>query len=1422
MMRKLLICSGWVVGIFFMVSVSFAQPFVDNGQTMTDQATGLEWPKEGGTTTEGECAGGEMNWDSAFNYVSCLNRNNYLGHNDWRLPNYTELQSVIAGGLADYSAWLNGLGFSGLLSGGYWSSTTRSGAPQFAWYLNMPDGSMIPGSKVSASYVWPVRGGVPGSFGKLTVQVKGAGTVTGNLAGISCGTDCTESYSGHVVTLTATPDPGAVFYGWSGDADCADGQVTMTSDKNCTATFTRFIVNADQTVTDHYTGLIWPQDGGTPTVDVCIGGSMNWDNAFNYVSCLNANSYLGHSDWRLPHKDELLSLVTNGGTVPFSDWLNTQGFTGVLSNYYWSSTTNTSNPDLASALYANHGTFYGFNKSNPSLYVWPVRSGVPGTFGTLNISKTGSGTVTSSPPGISCGADCTDNYSGIEVTLTAIADAGYGFVGWSGDADCTDGVVTMTADKNCTAVFTRFTDNGDQSMTDHITGLIWPKDGGTPTVGICTGGAKTWNNAFNYVSCLNQNNYLGNNDWRQPNKDELLSLVTNGGTVPFSDWLNSVGFNNVSSNLYWTSTSVSVTGAWLVEIQSGMTGTTGKQWDSRVWPVRGGQAGTYGSLTISKTGGTGTVTSSPPGISCGTDCTENYSGIEVTLTATPDAGFGLAGWSGDADCSDGIVSMTSDKNCTAIFSRFTDNGDQSMTDHITGLIWPKVGDGPTVGSCTGGWQNWDNAFSYVSCLNTNSYLGHSDWRLPNKDDLLSLVTHGGTAPFHTWLNSLGFIRVIATDYWSSTTRADLPTAASTISFNDGLVRSYYKFNTKMIWPVRGGQSGTFGTLTISKDGNGTVTSSPPGISCGADCTDNYSGVEVTLTATPDTGLGFAGWSGDADCSDGVVTMTSDINCTAIFTRFTDNGDQTMTDHITNLIWPKNGGTPTVGSCVGGTKNWSDGFWGSAFNYVSCLNTDNYLGHTDWRLPNKDELMSLVSHGGTPLYSDWLNSLGFSNVQANSYWSATTVPGDSSAAWIVNIASAPLPNPRTKTLASFAWPVRGGGGSTGTFGTLSISKTGGGNGTVTSSPPGIACGSDCAENYSGIEVTLTATPDVGFVFAGWSGDADCPDGVVTMTADRNCTATFSRFTPNADQTMTDNITGLIWPKNGSSPTVGACTGEGMSWYNAFQYIACLNMNSYLGHRDWRFPNKDEMLSLVTNGGTAPFNEWLNGLGFSSVYPVYYWSVTVYPYTTNSAWMLAMTNGFVSSNDMGSPYYVWPVRGGQVGTFGSLTVLISGGGSGTVTSFPPGISCGLDCAEIYSGIDIALSATAVTGSFFQGWTIPGGGAGNVSPSTVTMTSDKTIDFHFKICSEWPVMADKRYESISTWSVANSSFFSPVTLQFMGGASLSWDPSIDQQDKVITLSGGYDCSFGGGRTAGESIINGPVEIGHAAFEFDEITIR
>ena len=84
-------------------------------------------------------------------------------------------------------------------------------------------------------------------------------------------------------------------------------------------------------------------------------------------------------------------------------------------------------------------------------------------------------------------------------------------------------------------------------------------------------------------------------------------------------------------------------------------------------------------------------------------------------------------------------------------------------------------------------------------------------------------------------------------------------------------------------------------------------------------------------------------------------------------------------------------------------------------------------------------------------------------------------------------------------------------------TLTVVKAGSGVGTVTSTPGGIACGTDCTEPYSkGTQVTLTAVPEAGSRFDGFSGRG-CTGGTaatctVTMSEARNVTATFSVIPP----------------------------------------------------------------------------------------------------------------------------------------------------------------------------------------------------------------------------------------------------------------------------------------------------------------------
>ena len=99
--------------------------------------------------------------------------------------------------------------------------------------------------------------------------------------------------------------------------------------------------------------------------------------------------------------------------------------------------------------------------------------------------------------------------------------------------------------------------------------------------------------------------------------------------------------------------------------------------------------------------------------------------------------------------------------------------------------------------------------------------------------------------------------------------------------------------------------------------------------------------------------------------------------------------------------------------------------------------------------------------------------------------------------------------------------------------LSIETNGSGTGTVTSSPSGIDCSSECRTYFDAdTVVTLTPSPSTFSEFAGWSGDADCNDGVVTMSAAVACTATFNGSCGAGNDDCDD----------GNACTVDSCPGD----------------------------------------------------------------------------------------------------------------------------------------------------------------------------------------------------------------------------------------------------------------------------------------
>ena len=105
------------------------------------------------------------------------------------------------------------------------------------------------------------------------------------------------------------------------------------------------------------------------------------------------------------------------------------------------------------------------------------------------------------------------------------------------------------------------------------------------------------------------------------------------------------------------------------------------------------------------------------------------------------------------------------------------------------------------------------------------------------------------------------------------------------------------------------------TLIVTAAGDGTVTSTPAGITCGADCSESYSiGTMVTLTAAPTAGATFQGWSGGGCSGLGtcVVTISGD---TAVTATFAANPTLTVATNGT--------GTGTVTSAPAGISCGSD-------------------------------------------------------------------------------------------------------------------------------------------------------------------------------------------------------------------------------------------------------------------------------------------------------------------------------------------------------------------------------------------------------------------------------------------------------------------------------------------------------------------
>ena len=145
-------------------------------------------------------------------------------------------------------------------------------------------------------------------------------------------------------------------------------------------------------------------------------------------------------------------------------------------------------------------------------------------------------------------------------------------------------------------------------------------------------------------------------------------------------------------------------------------------------------------------------------------------------------------------------------------------------------------------------------------------------------------------------------------------------------------------------------------------------------------------------------------------------------------------------------------------------------------------------------------------------------------------------------------------------------------------TINIIKDGSGNGTVDSSPAGINCGYSCSSLHKdGTVVTLTAIPDEGSTFTGWSGSGCTGEGRCVLTLNGNATieAHFEAITsvivtsPNGGETLISSTKRLIrWSTNSTLSPASAVLGYSLDGGISWELITTLWENP--GLYEWTVP------------------------------------------------------------------------------------------------------------------------------------------------------------------------------------------------------------------------------------------------------------
>ncbi len=290
------------------------------------------------------------------------------------------------------------------------------------------------------------------------------------------------------------------------------------------------------------------------------------------------------------------------------------------------------------------------------------------------------------------------------------------------------------------------------------------------------------------------------------------------------------------------------------------------------------------------------------------------------------------------------------------------------------------------------------------------------------------------------------------------------------------------------------------------------------------------------------------------------------------------GNQLVLDRLTGLVWTRDA-NPAEFPVT----------WQEALAFVARMNRDGALGFSDWRLPNRRELRSLMSHQTRrPALPE---GHPFRNVFAGWYWTSTSAAIGPAHAWYVHLEGARMFY-GGKDQSYLVWPVRGRG-----------------NGILP------ATGQTRCFDLAGREIPCEGSGQDGELRTGRAWPSP-------------------RFALEGDAVV-DRLTGLGWWRGAD------LTGRLVNWEEALAAVAELNRAD--PRRRWRLPNINELESLVDCAAHSPALP--PGHPFREVRAAY-WSSTTSAFETDWAWALYLDKGAVGVGQKGGRHFhVWAVGGGQ---------------------------------------------------------------------------------------------------------------------------------------------------------------------------------